>query len=101
LNCETDGTDVETNFYNYVSGRFKYIFLKVCEIWNLYFKFFSMMQICGNFQTIWNKNYFLRQQLAQGFVKFLNNLLLCAVDFDLGLIKYFLSVTHLNSSLFW
>nr|CAD2166361.1 unnamed protein product [Meloidogyne enterolobii] len=28
LNCETDGTDVETNFYNYVSGRFKYIFLK-------------------------------------------------------------------------
>ncbi|KAL7073953.1 hypothetical protein ACQ4LE_006244 [Meloidogyne hapla] len=28
LNCETDRTEVETNFYNYVSGRFKYIFLK-------------------------------------------------------------------------
>ncbi|KAL3112237.1 hypothetical protein niasHT_017010 [Heterodera trifolii] len=28
LNCETDGTDIETNFYNYVVGRFKYVFLR-------------------------------------------------------------------------
>ncbi|CAK5056475.1 unnamed protein product [Meloidogyne enterolobii] len=34
LNCETDGTNVETNFYNYVSGRFKYIFLKVGQCGN-------------------------------------------------------------------
>lgn len=27
INCETDGTEVETDFYNYVIGRFRSIFL--------------------------------------------------------------------------
>uniref|UniRef100_A0A914HHC5 Nuclear cap-binding protein subunit 1 n=1 Tax=Globodera rostochiensis TaxID=31243 RepID=A0A914HHC5_GLORO len=31
LNCETDGADIETNFYNYVVGRFKYVFLRHAE----------------------------------------------------------------------
>lgn len=36
LNCKTDGTEFETNFYNFVAGRFKYIFLKHSEsIWKV------------------------------------------------------------------
>lgn len=60
LNCETDGTEVETNFYNFVTGRFKYVFLAHSEsMWkfvdDLERELFSMPTIAQRIRQIFDQ----------------------------------------------